>query len=75
VFGAGVKILFILILALTIASYSEWGWSGMWALLGALLDPMIVLGLVPLAFLLGAIRAALLHLLRTYFRASERPSA
>jgi ABC-type dipeptide/oligopeptide/nickel transport system permease component len=75
VFGAGVKILFVLILALTIASYSGWGWSGMWALLGTLLDPMVMLGLVPLAFLLGAIRAALLHIVRAYVRGSEHPSA
>ncbi|MET0153958.1 MAG: hypothetical protein ABW298_15305 [Candidatus Binatia bacterium] len=69
------KILLVAILGLAIASYWAWGWSGMWTLLGTLLHPTIVLGLVPLAFLLGATRAALLHVVRGSVRGSGRPSA
>jgi hypothetical protein len=75
VFGAGVKILLVVILTLAIASYYGWGWSGVRTLLGTLLDPVIVLGLVPLAFLLGAIRAALLWVVRALVRGSGRSSA
>ncbi len=74
-FNAGVKILLIALVGLVGAGYWEGGWSGLWSVVGALLHPAMVLGLVPLAFLLGAIRSALLHVVRALVTGFGRPSA
>ncbi len=63
------------VIAVTAWSYWRWGGSGAWAVLGALFHPSIVLGLVPLAFLLGAVRLALLSAMRALLKGLARPSA
>jgi hypothetical protein len=63
------------VIASTAWSYWRWGWAGAWAVLGALFDPSIVLGLVPLAFLLGAVRLAVVSAVRALLRGSVRPSS
>jgi hypothetical protein len=56
--------------------YWQYGWAGLWVLVGTLLQPPVLLGLVPLAFLLGALRVGLLRALGAVFSGSPRsPSA
>jgi hypothetical protein len=47
-----------------VVAYLEYGWSGPWRLVAALLDPTITLALVPLAFLLGAVRVGVVRAVR-----------
>ncbi len=54
--------------AIAAFAYCQHGWSGPWRLVATLLQPAVILGLVPLAFLLGAIRIALSKALRAAFR-------
>lgn len=56
--------------------YWQHGWAGPWALVAMLLQPAVLLGLVPLAFLLGAVWVGLLRALRALVSAPPgSPSA
>ena len=65
---AGVKILVVAVAAIATASFGKQGWPGAWAVIGTLLHPSIVLGLVPLAFLLGAIWLVLFSAVRALLK-------
>jgi hypothetical protein len=71
---SGMKILAVLIAGVAVFGYWRSGWSGAWAVLGKVFDPAIVLGLIPLAFVLGAIHSVVLRLVRSLVRGSTRPS-
>lgn len=64
--GLGVALVF---------SYLEYGWSGPWRLIAALLDPAVTLALAPLAFLLGAVRVGLVRAVRGVLSAGSRPTS
>jgi len=68
------KILGVVITSVTTFGYWRSGWSGAWAVLGKIFEPAIVLGLIPLAFVLGAIHLVLLRVVRSLLRGSTRPS-
>ena len=69
----------ILVGALAVSAgvfYWQHGWAGGWILIGTLLQPAVLLGMVPLAFLLGAVRVGLLRVLRAVLSQPPRsPSA
>jgi hypothetical protein len=71
---SGIRILALLVAGVTAFGYWKSGWSGAWAVLGKVLEPAIVLGLIPLAFVLGAIHLVLLRVVRSLVRGSTRPS-
>jgi hypothetical protein len=71
---SGMKILALVITSVTVFGYWRSGWSGAWAVLGKVFEPAIVLGLIPLAFVLGAIHQVLLRGVRSLLRSSSRPS-
>lgn len=63
-FRNGARILGAILVALFGLASWRHGWSGAWRVVAALLDPTILLGLVPMAFLLGALRSVLVRSLR-----------
>jgi len=73
-YRAGMKILAFTIALATAVGYWRSGWSGAWAVVGGLFDPAVVLGLIPLAFVLGAANLVLLRLVQSLLRSSARPS-
>lgn len=68
VFQAGARTVAWACVATAGVLYWEQGWTGPWRLVAVLLQPAVLLGLVPLAFLLGAFRTAALRALRAIFR-------
>jgi hypothetical protein len=75
IFRSGARILGLAIASVTGLAYWRSGWPGAWAVVGSLFNPAIVLGLVPLAFVLGALHLVLLRVLRSLLRGSVRRSA
>lgn len=61
--------------ALGLWTYWRHGTAGPWRLVVVLLDPAILLGLLPLAFLLGVLRTLLVRSLRGAVRSPSNPSA
>jgi hypothetical protein len=57
-FRSGARTLALVIVAIGALSYWQHGWAGPWRVAALLLQPSITLGLVPLAFLIGAVRIA-----------------
>jgi len=68
VFQAGASLVLWSLAAIAAFAYWQHGWSGPWRLVAILLQPAVILGLVPLAFLFGAIRIALSKALRATLR-------
>ena len=58
------RLLATTIVALAAVSYWQRGWSGPRGILLVLLQPAVMFALVPLAFLLGAIRVGIFRLVR-----------
>jgi hypothetical protein len=71
---SGMRILGITIASLSALAYWRSGWSGAWTVLGSLFHPVIVLGLIPLAFVLGALHFVLLRGLRSLLKGLARRS-
>src|SRR5207244_2278784 len=74
-FQAGGRTLLGALAATAGVLYWQRGWTGPGVLLGTLLQPAVLLGLVPLTFLLGTLRAALHRALRTIVSEPRSPSA
>jgi len=66
-FRTGVRTLLFVLVSLGMVSYWQRGWAGPWRIMAILLQPAITLGLVPLAFLLGAGRIAIVRALHALF--------
>ncbi len=75
IFRSGLRLLGAMIVAIAALSYWQRGWSGPRGVLLALLQPAVTFGLVPLAFLLGAIRLWVLRLVAALARSSAGRSA
>ena len=72
---SGMRILGVAIAGVTIFAYWRSGWSGVWAVVASVFNPAVVLGLVPLAFVLGALHLVLVRGLRALLKGSDRRSA
>jgi len=66
-FRSGARTLVFALAALGALSYWQRGWAGPWRVVAVLLHPSVILGLVPLAFLLGAGRIALVRAVNNLF--------
>ena len=73
-FRSGARALLAVIAGLVLYGYWRYGWPGAWRVIATLLHPAVTLGLVPMAFLLGAFRSAAMTTARVLFR-SFRSSA
>jgi hypothetical protein len=75
IFRAGAGVLTWGVGAALIFAYFEYGWSSPWRFVAVLLDPTMILAVVPLAFLLGAVRVGLVRALRRILSARSRLSS
>lgn len=71
---SGVVALGWLLAAVTTWAYWTQGARGSWRVIASLLDPGMLLGLVPLAFLLGGVRALLIRFLQALVRSPSKQS-
>jgi hypothetical protein len=70
IFRSGGRLLVAGIGALAVYAYSRDGWQGVWRVAATLLQPAVILGLVPMAFLIGAIQRAAVMLVRSVLTVS-----
>ncbi len=68
VFRSGARALVVVVSAAVGFGYWRHGWAGAWSVIATLLHPTVTLGLVPMAFLLGAVRSVVLATARAVFR-------
>ena len=73
-FNAGGRTLLGALAAAGCVLYWEQGWRGPWVLVGTLLQPAVLLGLIPLTLLLGTLRVGLIRALRMIVNERRSPS-